>query len=60
VQGDWFATGRTLQAQGLRELASEVEQFRRNLRIPITRYERDAPAVRTHDNRSPRQLELLR
>jgi hypothetical protein len=60
VQGDWFATGRTLHAQGLRELALEVEQFRRNLRIPITRYERDAAAIRTHDNRSPRQLELLR
>jgi hypothetical protein len=59
MQGDWFATGRTLQAQGLRELASEVEQFRQSLRIPITRYERDAARGRSWEDRSPRQLELL-
>jgi len=60
VQGDWVATGRTLQAQGLRDLAWEVEQFRQNLRIPVTRSERDAAAARARENRSPRQLELLR
>jgi hypothetical protein len=60
VQGDWFATGRTLQAQGLRELASEVERFRQSLRIPITRYERDPARGRAGEDRSPRQLELLR
>jgi hypothetical protein len=57
VQGDWFATGRTLQAQGERELALEVEQFRQKLRIPITRYEREAAGER--EKRSPRQLDLL-
>jgi hypothetical protein len=60
VQGDWVATGRTLQAQGLRDLAWEVEQFRQNLRIPVTRSERDATAARARENRYPRQLELLR
>jgi hypothetical protein len=60
VQGDWFATGRTLHAQGLRELASEVEQFRQRLRIPITRHERDAATPRAHEDRSPRQWDLLR
>jgi hypothetical protein len=60
VQGDWFATGRTLHAQGLPDLAFEVEQFRQNPRIPITRYERDAAAVKAPETRSPRQSELLR
>jgi len=59
-QGDWFPTGRTLQAQGLRDLASEAEQFRQSLRIPLTRYERDAARGRPGGDRSPRQLELLR
>jgi hypothetical protein len=60
VQGDWLATGRTLHAQGLRELAWEVEQFRQRLRIPITRYEREAARPRSREDRSPRQLGLLR
>ena len=60
VQGDWFAAGRTLHAQGLRELASEVEQFRQSLRTPITRHERDAATRRAHEDLSPRQLDLLR
>jgi hypothetical protein len=58
VQGDWLATGRALQAQGLRELASKVEQFRQGLRIPITRCERDGGSAR--EERSPRQLDMLR
>jgi hypothetical protein len=60
VQGDWFATGRTLYAQDLRELAAEVEQFRQCLRIPITRHERAAAIARLREDRSPRQLDLLR
>jgi hypothetical protein len=60
VQGDWFATARTLRAQGLRELASEVEQFRQSLRVPLTRQERDAATARRREDRSPRQLDLLR
>jgi hypothetical protein len=59
VQGDWYATGRTLQAQGLRELAWEVEQFRQRLRIPVTRYEREAGTARAREDRSPSQLTLL-
>jgi hypothetical protein len=60
VQGDWFATARTLGAQGLRELASEVEQFRQSLRVPLTRQERYAATARRREDRSPRQLNLLR
>jgi hypothetical protein len=60
VQADWFATGRTLQAQGQRELAVEVEQFRQRFRTPITRCEREAARARSREDRSPRQLELLR
>ena len=60
VQGDWFATSRTLQARGHRELAEEVEHFRQRLRIPVTRYERDVATARAREGRSPRQLELLR
>jgi hypothetical protein len=60
VQGDWFATGRTLHAQGERELAWDVEQFPQGLRIPMTRYERAAATARAREDRSPRQLELLR
>jgi hypothetical protein len=57
VQGDWFATGRTLHAQGLRGLAAEVEQFRQSLRVPITRYESE---LAMSQKAGPRQLELLR
>jgi len=60
VQGDWFATGCILHAQGLHDLASEAEQFRQRLRIPITPYEREAATARAREDRSPRQLELLR
>jgi hypothetical protein len=59
VQGDWLATVRTLQAQGERELAWAVEQFRQGLRIPITRSEREAGKARAREDPSPRQLELL-
>ena len=60
VQGDWLATVRMLEAQGQRELAWEVEQFRQGLRIPITRHERDAATARARGDRRPRQLDLLR
>ncbi|HXZ60517.1 MAG TPA: relaxase/mobilization nuclease domain-containing protein [Steroidobacteraceae bacterium] len=60
VRGDWLATVRTLQAQGQRELAWEVEQFRQGLRIPITRQEREAATARAHEDRRPRQLDFLR
>jgi hypothetical protein len=60
VQGDWFTTGHTLRAQGLRMLAAEVEQFRQSLRIPVTRYERDTATGSGRENHSPRQLDLLR
>jgi len=60
VQGDWLATVGTLQAQGQRELAWEVERFRQGLRIPITRQERDAGVARSQEDRRPRQLDLLR
>jgi len=60
VQGDWSATARTLEAQGQRELAWEVEQFRQGLRIPITRRERDAASSAAPEDRSRRQLDLLR
>jgi hypothetical protein len=60
VQGDWFAAGRTLHAQGLGKLAAEVEQFRQSFRVPITRHERDAATVRRREDQSPRQLDSLR
>jgi hypothetical protein len=59
VQGDWFATGRTLQAQGLRQLASEVEQIRQSLQIPITRYERDAARGKPSEDRSPKAAGIV-
>lgn len=59
VRGDWLETSRTLQRQGLLGLAAEVEQFRQTLRIPKTRYERKAAAIRLRTD-GPQQLELMR
>jgi hypothetical protein len=59
VQGDWFSISRTLRAQGLAGLASEVERFRQTLGVPRTRYEREAAARRRQPERQPRQLDLM-
>jgi hypothetical protein len=61
VQGDWLATGRVLRSHGFGGLASEVEQFRQTLRIPRTRYEREAAARQlAHSERQPRQCDWVR
>jgi hypothetical protein len=61
VRHDWLTTSSTLEKQGFRGLAAEVEQFRRSLRIPMTREERAlAAAAHTHAERAPLQLEFGR
>ncbi len=61
VRHDWLTTSSTLENQGFRGLAAEVERFRQSLQIPLTREERAlAAAERTHAERAPLQLEFGR
>jgi hypothetical protein len=61
VQRSWWEAGATLRDQGLVGLASEVEQFRQRLRVPLTRGERALSAMRRAEaQRVPQQLDLMR
>lgn len=61
VRHDWLTTSSTLENQGFRGLAAEVEQFRQSLRIPMTREERAlTAAARAQAERVPLQLEFGR
>jgi len=61
VRHDWLTTSSTLENQGFRDLAAEVERFRQSLRVPLTREERAlAAAARAQAERAPLQLEFAR
>jgi hypothetical protein len=61
VRYDWLTTIATLEHQGQRALAAEVEGFWQSLKIPRAREGRAiAEAMRTHAERTPMQLELVR
>jgi hypothetical protein len=61
VQHDWMMTGTALENQGLGALAADVERFRQSLRVPMTRQERTAVAIRQRRaERPPVQLEFTR
>ncbi|MGH8251701.1 MAG: relaxase/mobilization nuclease domain-containing protein [Steroidobacteraceae bacterium] len=61
VHHDWSMTSSSLEAQGLRGLAAEVERFRQSLRIPKTREDRTlSAAARVPSERVPLQLEFGR
>jgi hypothetical protein len=62
AQHDWLTTSSTLENQGFRGLAAEVEQFRQTLRIPMTREERAlaAAAARAQTERAPPRLAFER